>query len=365
MYMQKMDGMNYAPVATGKVDVVVQEGAFKFAVIGLDHGHVFAMTNGLLEAGATLTSVYDADKGKVEAFLVRYPQAVGVASIESILQDKEVQLVVSAILPYLRCDLGLKVMEAGKDFFADKPGMLTKEDVQRVRLACERTKRKYFIYFGERIHVEGAVYTEKLIQSGALGKVLSVVILAPHRLNAPSRPSWFFNPRENGSILVDIGSHQIEQFLSFAGAESARVVHSCKANYSNSDHPEFCDYGDANLVADNGATCYFRVDWFTPDGLGAWGDGRVFVIGTKGTVEIRKYIDVAQSKAGDHVYFVDKEGEHKIEATGKVGFEFFGKLILDCLDRTELAIQQKHTLLAMDLAIEADEMAEVIATATC
>lgn len=363
--MQKMDGMNYAPVSTGKVEVVVQEGVFKFAVIGLDHGHVFAMTNGLLEAGATLTSVYDPNAGKVADFLARYPQAQGVDSMETILEDPEVKLVVSAILPCLRCDLGLRVMEAGKDFFVDKPGMLTQEEVQKVRQACNRTGQKYFIYFGERIHVEGAVYTEKLIRSGALGRVLSVVILAPHRLNAPSRPSWFFNPRENGSILVDIGSHQIEQFLSFAGARSARVVHSCKANYNNQGNPLFFDYGDVNLVADNGATCYFRVDWFTPDGLKAWGDGRVFVIGTEGTVEIRKYLDVAQSSEGDHVYFVDKEGEHKIEATGKVGFEFFGKMILDCLNRTDLAIGQEHTLLAMDLAIEADRMAEVIAAGTC
>jgi predicted dehydrogenase len=358
--MQKMDGMNYAPVSTGKVDVVVKDGEFLFAVVGLDHGHIFAMTNGLLEAGATLTWVYDEDPTKVAAFIERYPQGRKADSLETILLDESVRLVASAIVPYLRCELGLRVMEAGKDYFADKPGMLKEEDVQRVRQSCEKTKQKYFIYFGERVHVEGAVYAEKMINSGMLGKVLSVVILAPHRLNAPTRPSWFFDPDKNGSILVDIGSHQIEQFLSFAGAKSAKVVHSCKANYNNADNPRFSDYGDANLISDTGATCYFRVDWFTPAGLGAWGDGRVFIIGTEGTLEIRKYIDVAQSKEGDHLYFVDKEGEHKIEATGKVGFEFFGKLILDCLNRTELAITQEHTLLAMALTLEVDRTAEVI-----
>jgi len=358
--MQKMDGMNYAPVAAKPAEPVVADGEFCFAVVGLDHGHIFAMTNGLVEAGATLVWVYDEDSTKVADFLVRYPQARVASSLEQVLIDPSIVLVASAVKPYLRCELGLLVMQHGKDYFVDKPGMLKQEEIDKVAQACKTTKQKYVVYFGERIHVEGAVYAEKLIREGRLGRVISMTILAPHRLNASSRPSWFFDSDKNGGILTDIGSHQIEQFLTFASAKDARILHSAKANYSNQAHEKFFDWGECSLVADNKATCYFRVDWFTPDGLKAWGDGRVFIVGTEGTLEIRKYLDVAVSSEGDHLYLVDKQGEHKIDATGTVGFEFFGKFILDCLNRTEEAIKQDHVLLAMHLAIQSEEQAVCI-----
>ncbi|MGH0053463.1 MAG: Gfo/Idh/MocA family protein, partial [Sphaerochaetaceae bacterium] len=233
----------------------------------------------------------------------------------------------------------------------------TLDEVVSVERACKVTGKRFFIYFGERIHVEGALYTQRLIEQGKLGKILSVTILAPHRLNKTSRPEWFFNEKENGGILIDIGSHQLEQFLTYTGAKQAKVLESSIANYNNPEHPNFSDYGHCTLLADNGSVCHFRVDWFTPNGLRAWGDGRVFVVGTKGTVEVRKYLDVARSEVGDQVYFVDDEGEHHIEAQGKIGYPFFGELILDCLHSTDKAITQAHTLLAMRLAIEAQNKA--------
>lgn len=358
--MQKSDGMNYAPVSQTRPEPACGPGEFPFAVIGLDHGHIHAMCNGLLEAGATLTKVYDKDASKVAAFVLRYPQAIAVDRAEDILDDPSCRLVASAIRPCDRAALGIQVMGKGKHYFVDKPGMLTFDELERARAACAGTGLKYAIYFGERLHVEGAVFAGQLIEQGAIGRVVHVTILAPHRLNRASRPDWFFEKDLNGGIITDLGSHQVEQFLSYSGAHSIRVLHSTLANYANRDKPNFHDYGDGNLVADNGATCYFRVDWFTPDGLGAWGDGRVFIIGTEGTIEIRKYIDVATSPDGDHVYLVDRTGEHRYEVTGKVGFVFFGKFIRDCLDGTETAISQEHTFEAMRATLAAQAEAEIL-----
>ncbi|GAB1484118.1 hypothetical protein MASR2M78_29350 [Treponema sp.] len=265
--MQKKDGMNYAPVAQGKTQKVCAEGDFVFSVIGLDHGHIYGMCNGLSEAGATLSKAYDKDPVKLAAFLKTFPQATAASSVEEILADSQCRLIASAIQPDERASLGLRVMDAGKDYFADKPGMLKLQEIEDVAAACAKTGRKYIIYFSERIHVEGAVLAEQLIQKGAIGRVIHLTILAPHRLNKKTRPEYFFDPARNGAIITDIGSHQIEQFLAYSGAKTARVLHSAVSNYANPDHPSFFDYGDGNLLADNGATCYFRVDWFTPDGL--------------------------------------------------------------------------------------------------
>ncbi len=356
--MQKADGMNYAPVSQGIRHVVCSGDAFPFSVIGLDHGHIYAMCNGLLEAGAKLVSVYDPDEEKVRAFLERFPQAETADSEREILEDEKVCLVVSAIRPDLRCDLGIRVMKAGKDYFADKPGMLSLEEIEEARETCQKTGRKYMIYFGERIHVEGAMFAQQLIEKGEIGQVIQVTILAPHRLNKPTRPEWFFQKDKMGGIITDIGSHQIEQFLTYTGQEEAQVLYSAVANYANQEYPEFEDFGSGMIRAANGATCYFRLDWFTPDGLGAWGDGRVFLVGTKGTIEIRKYLNVGESSDGDNVYLVNEKGEQKFQVTGKVGFAFFGEFILDCMNRTEKAMTQAHVFKAMELAITAQNMAE-------
>jgi predicted dehydrogenase len=168
--------------------------------------------------------------------------------------------------------------------------------------------------------------------------VIQVLGLGPHRLSAEARPAWFFERARYGGILCDIGSHQIEQFVFYSGASDATVTSARVANFGHKQYPELEDFGDATLVADNGAISYFRVDWFTPDGLRTWGDGRAFILGTDGYIEMRKYIDVGRQVEGDHLFLVDKQGEQHFELYGKVGFPFFGRLIQDCLNATETAM---------------------------
>ncbi|MCP1312021.1 Gfo/Idh/MocA family protein [Paenibacillus tyrfis] len=351
--MQKNDGMNYAP--QGKPNPVVKPGEFAFAAIGLDHGHIFGMCNGLMEAGADLVAVYDPDPAKVEAFVKRYPQAKAAASEEEILHDPSIQLVAAAAVPSERGALGVRVMNAGKDYFTDKTPFTALSQLEAARAKVKETGRKYMVYFSERLHVESAVFAGELIQKGAIGRVVHVMGWGPHRLNAPTRPQWFFEREKYGGILCDIGSHQIEQFLFYTGAEDATVVSSRVANYHNKQYPELEDFGDATLTGDNGATFYFRVDWLTPDGLGTWGDGRTLIVGTDGYIELRKYIDIARDKQGDHVYLVNKEGERHFSVHGEVGYPFFGQLILDCIHRTENAMTQEHAFKAAELCLKAQQ----------
>jgi predicted dehydrogenase len=219
------------------------------------------------------------------------------------------------------------------------------------------TGLKYAVYYSERLHVESAVFAGQLIEAGAIGRVLQVIGLGPHRLNAPSRPSWFFEHAQYGGILCDIGSHQIEQFLFYASCENATISSSKVANYHNKAYPELEDFGDATLIGDNGATNYFRVDWLTPEGLGTWGDGRTIILGTEGYIELRKYIDIARDPQGDQLYLVNGQGEQHYSLNGHVGFPFFGQLILDCIHRTELAMTQKHAFKAAELCLLAQKQA--------
>jgi len=353
--MANPDGMNYAP--QGRPAPVVKAGEFVFAAAALDHGHIYGQCNGLIEAGGTLRSVYDPDPEKVAAFVKKYPQARPVASLEKILDDPEILLVAAAAIPCERGPLGVRVMDAGKDYFTDKTPFTSLDQLDQARSAVARTRRKYMVYYSERLHVECAVAAGELISGGAIGRVVQVMGLGPHRLNAPSRPAWFFERAKYGGILCDIGSHQIEQFLFYASAQDATVTEAVVANYTHPAYPELEDYGHANLVADNGATNHFRVDWLTPDGLRTWGDGRTVILGTTGYIELRKYIDVARESGGDQLFLVNAEGEKNLSLAGKVGFPFFGQLILDCLNRTENAMSQRHAFKAAELCLRAQAQA--------
>lgn len=360
--MQVSDGMNYAP--QGKPSPVVGPGEFVFSAVRLDHGHIYGMCNGLTEAGGTLKYVYDPDPGKVEAFLKAFPQAKAARCEAEALEDADTHLIAGAAVTSERCALGLRAMAAGKDYFTDKAPFTSLAQLDSAKAKVRETGRKYMVYYSERLHVEGAVLAGYMIEQGEIGDVVSVSGFGPHRLSAASRPAWFFEKEKYGGILCDIGSHQIEQYLYFAGEEDAQVVHSRIGNYAHPAYPELDDFGDCAITGAKGTTNYFRVDWFTPDGLRTWGDGRTLILGTKGYIEIRKYINIADEKlGGNHVFLVNGQGEKYVDASGATGYPFFGGLILDCLNRTENAMAQAHAFKAAELCLKAQAQAVTVKSA--
>jgi predicted dehydrogenase len=273
-----------------------------------------------------------------------------------ILQDKSIQLIASAGIPDQRAPLGVRVMQAGKDYLADKPGITTLEQLAEVRKTVAATGRKFAVMYSERLEVRSAVYAGELIRQGAIGRVIQTVNLAPHRVNAPSRPEWFWDKARFGGILTDIGSHQADQFLYYTNSTEARVVASQTGNLAHPTYPKFEDFGDMVLTG-NGGTGYVRVDWYTPDGLSTWGDGRLFILGAEGYIELRKYINVASGLAGgDHLYLVDKKQARYIDCK-EVALPFGPQFVADIVERTQTAQDQKQALLAAELVLTAQKAA--------
>jgi predicted dehydrogenase len=354
--MSHRDGATYAPTA-GHAKPVCEPGDFTIAAVGLDHGHIYGMCNGLLEAGAGLRWVYDPDPAKVEQFCARYPDVKAARSEQEALDDPGVDLVAAAAIPVHRADLGLRALEHGKHYFTDKPPMTTLGQLAQARAATSATGKKYAVYYSERLHTESGVYAGQLIADGAIGRVIQVLGLGPHRMNPETRPGWFFDRNAYGGILCDIGSHQLEQILFYGGTDDATITSARIANYAHQDHPSLEDFGDVSVLLANGATGYCRVDWFTPDALGTWGDGRTFILGTEGYLELRKYADIGRDAEGDHVYLVNQHTESHIPVRGKVGYPYFGQLIRDCLDGTEHAMTQQHAFAAAELCLRAQQQA--------
>jgi predicted dehydrogenase len=328
----------------------------RFAVTGINHGHIYGQTDSMLDAGAEAVCFYAPEDDLAAEFSFTYPQIPRVDSLEEILEDENIHLVLNAGIPVERASMGIKVMRHCKDYMVDKPGLITLDQLEDVRQVQAETGQIYSVCYSERFWSRAAVKADELIKSGAIGKVIQTLSLGPHQRRLPTRPDWFFIKEKYGGILTDIGSHNFDQFLHFTNSTSAEIVSSQVSNFHHPEHPELEDFGDV-IVRGNGGVGYIRVDWFTPDGLGVWGDGRLFITGTDGFIELRKYIDVAGRPGGEHLFFVDHNGIQYIDCKD-VPLPYAPQLIYDIINRTETAMTQNHSFLAMELAIKAENMAD-------
>lgn len=338
----------------------------KFAVCGMSHDHIYGMVGAVQRGGGELVAAWGGEADKLATFTKRYPNVKIVKTQEEILNEASIQLVLSSQIANERAPLGVRAMRNGKDYLSDKPGITTLEQLAEVRKAIAETHRIYGIMYSERLEVKAAVYAGTLVQQGAIGKVIQTINIAPHQIiqghgdagGGSGRPEWFWNPEQYGGILCDIGSHQVEQFLFYTGSKQAEVVESQIANVRHPDRPRFQDFGDMVLRGDRGLG-YVRLDWFTPDGLGTWGDGRLFILGTDGYIEIRKYTDVAVKHQGNNLFIVDKNQARYIDCN-QMPLPFGQEFVADIVNRTHVAQDQEQCLLAAELVIKAQRNAKVV-----
>ncbi len=350
------DGMTYNPGGVSKP--VVEPGSFMFAAAALDHAHIGGMCTALETAGARLKYVFDPDAAKAKSFQQMFPHVEIVDSLDAILDAPEIKCVAAAAIPSKRCELGLKVMDAGKDYFTDKSPFTTLGQLELAKEKVKETGQKYMVYYSERLHNAATYYAGELARSGAIGSILQVLVMAPHRLSKENRPDWFFQKEYYGGIITDIGSHQFEQFLHITGATDATLNFSRVENFSNPDKPGLEDFGETSMTMNTGASCYCRIDWFTPNAARAWGDGRLFVLGTEGYIEARKYLDIGRPDGAPSVFFVNHDEEKEVRFEGPQHFPFFGALVLDMVNRTENAMTQEHAFKATEISLKAQEMAD-------
>ncbi|MGH6924400.1 MAG: Gfo/Idh/MocA family protein [Propylenella sp.] len=330
-----------------------------FAVIGVNHGHIYGQTRVMLDAGCRLKSFFAPEDDLAAAFSKAFPQGKRVGDERAILEDGEVKLVLGAGILAERAPMAVRAMRHGKDVMLDKPGATTLDQLAELRATQAETGRILSILYSEHYTQPATVAAGELVKAGAIGRVLQTVGLGPHRVGNYARPDWFWSRERTGGILCDIGSHQVEQFVFFAGAANAEVVSSHIANFDHPETPEFEDFGQILLTAE-GAAGYIRVDWFTPDGLPAWGDGRLFILGTEGTIELRKYTDLEGRPGGDHLFLVDRKSTRYMDCS-KTRITYGEQLRDDVLNRTETAMPQAHCFYATELALVAQARATRIA----
>jgi predicted dehydrogenase len=328
----------------------------KFSVIGINHAHIYSQVDATIRGGGQLVSLYAKEPDLVAAFTKRYPQVKVVSSEKEILEDKSIHLILSSAIPVDRAGIGIRAMQHGKDYMADKPGIISLEQLAEVRRVQKQTGRIYSIMYSERFENKATVKAGDLVKEGAIGNVIQTIIMAPHRMSTNTRPQWFFDKKYFGGIITDIGSHQFDQFLFLTNSDKAEIVSSQIGNVAHPQYPAFEDFGDV-MLRGNGGTGYIRIDWFTPDGLKTWGDGRLTILGTEGYIEVRKNIDIAGRPGGSHLFLVNGKDTQYIDCSN-VELPYGRQLVDDVINRTETAMTQHHCFLATELALKAQKNAQ-------
>jgi predicted dehydrogenase len=329
-----------------------------FAAVGFDHGHIFGQTECLLQAGAELVWFWDNDPERIAQFRGHFPQGRLARSVEEILEDETIHLIASAAVPDERAPLGIRAMQHGKDYFSDKPAFATLVQLEEVKQVQAETKRKYVVYFSERLANAATVKAGELVQAGAIGQVVQTVGFGPHRLFGPDnqpRPEWTFHKQRYGGIINDLATHQIDQFLFFTDSKTAEVVSARTANIKFTQYPAFEDFGEL-LLQSGEASGFIRVDWYTPDGLPTWGDVRLFIVGTEGYMEVRKNVDLNGRPQGNHLFLADKQKVQYIDCRN-YPLPFGSQLVHDLQTREETAVTQTHTFTVSELALQAQQLA--------
>jgi len=334
----------------------------RFAALGIDHRHIFGQAGHMIDTGAEFVSWWsEGTPQTLDGFVRRFPDITRVMERNQLLEDPSIDLILIAAIPCQRAALAIEAMEAGKDVMVDKPGCTSLAQLNALRETVARTGRIWSVDFSERFEVPSVTRAGELVRAGAIGRVVQTVGLGPHRLNRATRPDWFFERDSYGGILCDIASHQIDQFLYFTGSTQADITAASVANYANPQDPGLQDFGEILITGDRGHG-YIRVDWYTPDALPTWGDGRLTILGTEGYIEIRKYVDVAGAAGTDHLFLVNATRCERIDCSS-AGLPYFTALSQDIRNRSETAMTQAHAFQVMELALKAQRMAESAASA--
>lgn len=326
-------------------------------VVGIDHRHIYGMLSGMLDVGARCKGWWtEGEPATLPGFSKRFGDIGRVIDRRVLLDDPEINLFLIAAPPHERAALAIEAMEHGKDVMLDKPGCISFAELDGIKAAVAKTGRMWSVDFSERFEVPASIKALELVREGQIGKVVQTLSVGPHRLNRSTRPGWFFDRSLYGGILGDIGTHQIDQFLTFTDSADAEIVAASVGNYANPEDKDFQDFGEILLRSDR-AHGYARLDWYTPDALPNWGDGRLLILGTEGYIELRKYVDIEGRSGTDHLFMVNNHRSTHIDCSS-IPLTYFRDLAADVLERTERALSFSHAATVTRLALEAQQIAE-------
>jgi predicted dehydrogenase len=316
-------------------------------VVGLEHLHVLELVDGLCSAGATVVAHTDGDS--LSPLFAGWQTGSRPTDRSGVLADPDVDLVVVAGVPADRADDSVAALASGRSVLSDKPGVTTTAQLERVRTAVATSGQRWWVLFSERFGVPAVRWAVDLARSGAIGRVVGVQGSAPHRAAFESRPGWFADPERAGTLLVDLATHQVDQFVALAGTDDVRVVHAASGNVAAPEFPAVHDVAEL-VLAGGGTRGFHRVDFLEADGFPSWGDVRLVVTGTDGRLEVRT--PVSDGAAGPpELWITDHTSHRRVDLEPRATWA--EELLADLADGGERLMERDHPFTVSRIVLEA------------
>lgn len=331
--------------------------SYTFGIIGCQHGHIATFLQEMLVLGARCAGIYEPDEPALAERLSRQYGIPLVRSAEELL-GPEVALIGSSAVNNRKLDVIELCESHGKHVMLDKPIVTNRDQLNRLADVIARGRIQVGLLLTERFRPAAAL--KRMIEQGELGRVVSVTMRKPHRLNPEQRHRWHFSKEQNGGLIQYLFIHDFDLLRWWTGQEIERVD-SVMSKTILPEYPDFYDTACAQVLMAGGVLAQLYADWHTPDRSWAWGDSRVFVSGTAGCAELRLSGDpsVEGGAAEELLFRVTNASAFErvaLTATPTTITEDF----LNLVEGRVSVLQHPDILEACRAAVDADEKAVVV-----
>lgn len=227
-----------------------------------------------------LAGIYDIKPAREE---VARSKGVNVyPSLDAILADPTVDVVVCATPNDVHEDIVVRSLEAGKNVVCEKPVALSLDSLDRMIAAAKRSGKLFTVHQNRRWDVD-YLAMQKIIDEELIGEVINIESRVHGSRGIPS--DWRAQKPYGGGMILDWGVHLIDQMLRLIPDRIATV--SCNCRYITTS--EVDDGFGLNIRFESGKTAYVEVGTYNFIAL-----PRFYMQCKSGTALIRDWREKAQ-----------------------------------------------------------------------
>lgn len=157
----------------------------------------------------------------------RYPGITTFRSLEAMLADDSLDLIVVATPSGTHFDVAREVIAAGKNLVVDKPTATRSTEIAEL-IALAGKHKVLLIPFQNRRWDGDFLTVKQVLKDGTLGRLVSFESRMDRWSPGATRRPWKNDPTQGGGVLLDLGTHLADQALQLFGkplAVSADVDH--------------------------------------------------------------------------------------------------------------------------------------------
>ncbi|MGP4079098.1 Gfo/Idh/MocA family protein [Pseudalkalibacillus sp. R45] len=324
---------------------------FTFAIIGCRHFHIQDFIQEMLELGHHCAGIYEDTNIHLSTSISEKFQIPIFDRLEDLLA-RDLDIIGCASKNSAKIDIIEFCENNGIHVMVDKPIITSEEGYERLNTIIDNGKIQVGVMLTERFQPIFMTLKD-MIQSDQFGDITHISMRKPHRLAKESREEWFFNKDESGGIIIDLSIHDFD-LLRWLTKKEITTIQGYMTKNMLDEYPDFFDTASMQVLLDDNLPVQLYVDWHTPSASWTWGDGRVFITGTKGCAELRLQGDPYITKDSLFLFTAHKQTTQIIQCpqpSANVSTDFIARI-----KDEQGSITHEDILIASKLTLEADRI---------